>query len=98
MNRAVMIAATMHFYDELEILRAWIASRNTRILLDDDLLVAITAASTRISIRIPRDLRHGEDGGGIVAMNQTFDLLFQMYTPTPSELAKLLTSMSNQSR
>lgn len=88
-NRAIWLAASLHFYDALEILGSWVALRNPAFFSRECCYSALELASLKGSLHLARMLRHGDES--CTAVVPTYDILLRMYQPGPEELGNLIT-------
>ncbi|ORY03749.1 hypothetical protein BCR34DRAFT_667325 [Clohesyomyces aquaticus] len=83
LERALWIATVMHFADALEMLRDWAISASIRF--DPDWLYKLQIiAAAHLEYHLPRRLQHQNKSD--IAMSQTFEMLFTMYSPTKAQL------------
>jgi len=92
-KRAVLIAASMYFYDALDIVRSWVSSIHPQLLSSEFLSTVLVTATENGLYHLPRLLRHGEKIN--TAMTQTFEVLLQMHSPKLAQLVDA-TGLVNQ--
>ena len=92
-KRAVLIAASMYFYDTLDIIRSWVSSKHPQLLSSEFLSTVLVTATENAPYHLPRLLRHGEKIN--TAMSQTFEVLLQMHSPKLAQLVDT-TGLVNQ--
>ena len=79
-NRALLVAAAMHFYDVLEILKDWILSLKDFALSEIDWHTPFLFAVDRSANWLPKLLRHGSDKLSR-ALECTMDIILSFYEP-----------------
>ncbi|EPE33286.1 Protein kinase-like (PK-like) [Glarea lozoyensis ATCC 20868] len=89
MNRLITLAACMHFFDIMEILRT------SKIRISNaskpDWQTALLCAGDTSDMRLARRLRHG-DNNLRPALDRTFDTLLKIYQPTKDDVEALFKS------
>lgn len=87
-DRALWIAAAMHFYDVLEILKGWILSLKDFALGEVDWYTPFLFAADQSACWLPRLLRHGSNKPPRV-FERTMDVILGFYRPS-AENVKLI--------
>jgi ankyrin repeat protein len=84
-DRAIWIAATMHFYDVLEILKHWILSLKDFALSGVDWHNPFLFAADQSASWLPRLLRHGSNKPP-GAFERTMDIILAFYRPSAEDV------------
>jgi ankyrin repeat protein len=92
LNRALFIAAGMHFYDALNILKTWIFGLTEVIRARCDWKTSLICVAENTTWQLPRILRHG-DANLSRAFENSMDLLSTFYVPSEEDI-KLLYMMA----
>ncbi|KAF8852774.1 hypothetical protein BDZ45DRAFT_97554 [Acephala macrosclerotiorum] len=88
LNRAIFIAAGMHFYDVLEILRDWIRSLKDGTHARCDWSIALICAAYNGIWQLPRSLRHGTKKLSM-AFEKTMDIVVASRKPPEKDIRTL---------
>jgi ankyrin repeat protein len=92
LNRALLIAAGMHFYDALDILKIWILSLKHGTRAQCDWKTALICAAENSICHLPRRLRHG-DRNLPRAFESTMDIMLTVQMPSEEDV-KILFQMA----
>ncbi len=84
-DRAIWIAATMHFYDVLKILKGWILSLKDFPLSEVDWYTPFLFAADKSMSWLPRRLRQGSDESA-QAFERTMDVILNFYRPSEEDV------------
>src|SRR5450756_2002941 len=85
LNRAILIAAGMHFYDVLEILKFWALSLKDATRAQCDWRAALHCVAENSTWQLPRRLRHG-DANLPAAFERTMDSVSAVYIPSEEDI------------
>ena len=95
LNRAIFIAAGMHFYDVLEILILWALSLKDAIRAQCDWRTALHCVAENSTLQLPRRLRHG-DTNLPTALERTMDRISTVYMPSEEDIMILFKGAVSQ--
>jgi ankyrin repeat protein len=84
-DRAICIAAAMHFYDVLEVLKNWIFGLKNAVPHWHEALIL---AVDHNGYLLPRRLRHGNNNLSR-ALERTMDILLEVYTPSADDIRNM---------
>jgi ankyrin repeat protein len=84
-DRALWIAATMHFFDVLEILKAWVLELKDFAFSDVDWHTPFLFATSQSMCWLPRRLRNGSNKSP-QAFEHTMDIILGFYTPSVEDV------------
>jgi len=88
LNYALVLAASMHFYDVLCVLKTWITSLPDITRVQCDWKTALMCAAENRMTHLARRLRHG-DSDLPRAFERTMDIMLAVYTPSEEDLKGL---------
>ncbi|KAH6680234.1 hypothetical protein B0J14DRAFT_557600 [Halenospora varia] len=84
-DRAICIAASMHFHDVLELLRNWIVRLKSSARSDYDWHSAMICAADNSTYALPRKLRH-QPGNLASAFEKTMNIIISVEMPSAEDV------------
>ncbi|KAF4621931.1 hypothetical protein G7Y89_g14414 [Cudoniella acicularis] len=87
-DRAICLAAALHFYDVLEILKSWTIKLKTTTRSKYDWHSAMMTAAENISYGLPRRLRHLNESLSD-SFDQTMNIIISMQKPSTEDITTM---------
>jgi ankyrin repeat protein len=87
-DRAIFVAAAMHFYDVLEVLKGWIFNLKNSTPSMYDWHAALMVAAESSELYLPRRLRHGDDNLPRV-LEYTMDIILSTTRPSTNDVKNI---------